>query len=365
MNVKIRLLLRRTIPGVLCILVLVLSSCATASNSRPSPSVSSANGSNESSSRAANSAREYRQTIVSLLETFDALLVSSENTDELRNLYREVRKGFSSGTIQFRPDTRPLESSLRRSRFTIDSETGDAVLLLHHSILDIADDNPVPALSEIAGNISRIGDYIEYGLEISTLYGDPLEYYLANMNSVYLQSIFLRDYAIPVYGEDSLSEYDNYILQSLEVDGFSSLSLFVWGLDKDIIYSMLGLSTQLSSGGVSKEAYVEQVLQLGEEIRDNMEQSRRLFQESGSGEGDDRSVARRTMYIAATSARTYRTLGSVIFSTVINERFSSLEFEENKESIEEINRLYALLQTLLAEVDEFRREYRNDYLEGF
>lgn len=363
MNKERRTVPRRALAGVLCILVLGFASCAT--TPEPGRSADPDGGRDSAAGEAGGTADEYRSTLVSLLETFDALVVSAENDDELAALYREVRKHFGSGTIRFRTDTRELESSLRRSRFTIDSRTGNAVLLIHYSLLDMADENPVPAMSEIAANISRIGDYIEYGLDMSTLYSDPLEYYLANMNAVYLQSIFLRDYALPVYGEESLSDYDNYVLQSLEVDGFSSLSLFVWGLDKDIIYSMLGLSTQLSNGGVSKEAYVEQVLQLGREIRNNMEQSRRLFQESGDSEGDDRSVARRTMYIAATSARTYRTLGSVIFSTVINERFSAGEYEEHAEKIEEVNQLYALLKTLLSEVDDFRREYRSDYLGGF
>ncbi len=307
----------------------------------------------------------YQLRIETLLRTFDSIVSTSEALGDIENLYSEVRKNLTQGNIRFVADTGELSSSLRRSRFTLNRQNGMAVVFFHSSLLDEIETNPVPALGEYAGLLANLRDYQEYGSGIEELYTDPLEFYLANMDRSYLQAQFLKDYAIPLYGREKLGEYEYYLLQSLEVDGFSSHSLFVWGIDKDIVYSMLGLSTQLGRGQVDLHGYVEQVLQLGNEIRDNFEQSRRLFAESGEEQGDDGEIARRNMYIAATSANSYRTLGSVIFSSIVNVNFGENEYREYSIQLEEIDALYSLFEVLLTEVTDFRREYRKDYLSGF
>jgi hypothetical protein len=307
----------------------------------------------------------YRQRIVSLLETFDGIVMTADEDDELAMVYREIRPLLVEGAIRVQADFEPMDSPFSRGRFTLDGDSGTAVLLIHHSLLEGADENPVPALTSYAGLIAFLQDYADYRGEVENLYADPLEYYLARMDAIYLQGLFARDFALPLYGEQSFSDFEYYVLQSLEADGFSTHSLFVWSIDKDIVYSMLGLSTQYGRGGVSTADYVEEVLLLGREVRDNMERSRRLFEESGEGEGDDRRVARRAMYIASTSANTYRTLGSVIFAAMIESVASDEEFEANSDALAEINEIYSLLEAMIGELADFRREYREEYLSSF
>ncbi len=311
------------------------------------------------------SGEEYRERIATILETFDGIMMTAEGESELVSLYRSVRPLLVDGRVRVQPDFAVDDNSFSRGRFTLDEENSRAVILIDSRLIDESPVNPVPALSSYAGMLAHMQDYQAYGSDITAFYADPLEYYLAQMDAIYLQGIFVRNFALPLYGEEGFSDFEYYVLQSLEIDAFSSHSLFVWSIDKDIVYSMLGLSTQFSRAQVSAADYVEEVLLLGREVRDNLERSRRLFSESGEAGGDDGEVARRSIYIAATSANTYRTLGSIIFSTIIANRFEDGDFEEYEESLREINEIYGLLELLLEGTGEFRSEYRREYLASF
>jgi hypothetical protein len=313
-------------------------------------------------------AAEYQARIETLLETFDGIAMTAEGESELVQVYREIRPLLVEGRIRVQVDYREPESRFASGRFTVNSENGLAVLQIHHRLLDIADENPVPALTSYAGLIAYLQDYRIYGEEVIELYRDPLEYYLARMDAIYLQGLFVRDFALPIYGESSFSDFEYYVIQSLEVDGFSSHSLFVWSIDKDIVYSMLALSTQFSRDEVSAGDYIREVLLLGRDLRDAMETSRRLFEESGmddgtEAQGNDRDIARRNMYIASASAKTYRTLGSLIFGAMVDSRLSEEDFATFEDSLAEIDELYSLLELLLEDLGDFPGEYRQEYLE--
>ena len=308
---------------------------------------------------------DYQQSIITLLETFDGILITAELENELTLLYRKVRPLLSGGQIQVQVDKGDPGTNLERSQLRFDSSSSKIIISLHVSILDDLESNPVPALSEFAGRLVFMDDFLQHGEDVVELYQNPLEYYLAQMDGIYLQTIFLRDFARPIYGEEQIGPYENYLLQGLAVDGLSSISLFAWGIDREIIYSMLGLSTQLGEKIVSLEGYVREVLQLGREIRDNLEQSRRLFEESGEVEGVDGEVARRGIYIAATSANTYRSLGSIIFSNALNTVSSEEDYKELEEEILEIQQIYNFLEEFIQDLAVFRKDYQKQYFSDF
>lgn len=312
---------------------------------------------------------DYKADIASLLETFDGIIITGPQDNQLSRAYMQIRPLLAAGEIRVQADFQPPNDPFIRGRFTMDSQKGTPVLLINHELLDMASENPVPALSAYAGLIAHLQDYSEYRQDIGELYSDPLEYYLAQMDALFLQGVFIRDYALELYGEQSFTDMEYYFLQSLEVDGFSSHSLFVWGIDKDIVYSMLGLSTQYAHDEVSAAEYSQKVLALGRDIRDNFALSRQLLRENqsdtGDGQSSDDAIARRTLYIAATSANSYRTLGSLIFSTMVADGFSDDDYAQLGDQLSEINELYALLGSLLEELGEFPREYRKEYLETF
>ena len=307
---------------------------------------------------------DYRQSVITLLETFDGILTASTIENELTALYQKIRPLLAEGRIQVAADRTELRNTLQRSQTYIDEEKRP-VILLHASILDEVKDNPVSALSEFAGKLAFVHTFLQYGETIVELYQNPLEYYLSQMDALYLQTIFLRDFARPLYGEERIGHYENYLLQGLAVDDLSSISLFVWGIDRAIVYSMIGLSKQLGMDSVSVEGYMYEIIQLGIDIRDNMEQSRRLFAESGTDDGTDGDVARRSMYIAATSANTYRSLGSVIISAAIGNFLSETERITVNDQILEISQIHTLLDLLIGEVAEFRKNYQKNYLSSF
>ena len=332
--------------------LLILMSCVTA----PSDV--------DESENLPSSDENYRQTITLLLETFDSILSTTELENELTILYRKIRPIFASGQILVVAEGEELRSSLERSKVSFDTENSRVIISLHASILDNAEQNPVSAMSEFAGKLGLVDAFLQHGSNIVEIFQDPLEFYLAQMDGIYLQTLFLRDFASSLYGDAHIDPYEDYLLQGLTVDNFNSLSLFVWGIDRNIIYSMLGLSTQLGNNEVNLVDYVHEVWELGLEIRDTMEQARRLFEESGTMEGADGEVARRNMYIASTSANTYRTLGSIIFSSALGVA-SSEEYDDLQEEIQEIDQIYNLLELLINEVDDFRKNYREQYLAGF
>lgn len=347
------------------IVLLMVAGCATV----PSDNADDADNVAEAGNAAAadNSeagdfeTEDYRQSIIVLLETFDGILTSAELGNELTEVYNAIRPAFSADKIRVLPDLGEFKNSLERSQVRVDGSR--VAISLHESLLQDIETNPVPALGEFASELPFVAAFLQHGADIVELYQDPIEFYLSRMDSLYLQTIFLRDFALPLYGEEAMGPYENYLLQGLAVDNFNSLSLFVFGIDRNIIYSMLGLSRQVAE--VGRKAYLAEVLQLGQDIRDNLEQSRRLFAESGEAEGDDGEIARRSMYIALSSANTYRTLGSLIFSAVVNNQIAETKDANSDAVILEINQLYNLLELLIGEADEFRKNYQQQYLLDF
>ena len=308
---------------------------------------------------------DYQQSIITLLETFDGILSTAELENELTIFYQKVRPLLVKGQIQAEVDKGKLSTNLERSQLRFDTQNSQIIISFHVSILDGLESNPVSALSEFAGKLVFMDTFLQYGESIVEIYQNPLEYYLAQMDGAYLQTLFLRDFARPLYGEERMGPYENYLLQGLAADDLSSMSLFVWGIDRDIIYSMLGLSTQLGEKEVSLEDYVHEVLQLGLEIQDNIEQSSRLFEESGEAEDADGEVARRSIYIAVTSANTYRSLGSVIFSNALNKVSSEEEYEKLEGQILEIQQIYGQLEPLIQDLSDFRKNYQTQYFSDF
>ena len=134
---------------------------------------------------------------------------------------------------------------------------------LNHALLDGARKNPTLAMTMILHEMKHAHDYFQIGEKYKTYMKNPVERFMYEMDSLFIEAIFIRDFLAPRY--KNLTNFERYVLTSLEKDNLASIALVFMKEDMDLIYDLYALGNKLDKGMACNE-YYEEFTRLGKAV---------------------------------------------------------------------------------------------------
>ena len=137
--------------------------------------------------------------------------------------------------------------------FTPGQEGKKPSIELNHALLDGAGKSPTLAMTMILHEMKHAHDYFKVGERYKTYMKSPVEQFMYEMDSLFIEAIFIRDFLAPRY--KNLTNFERYVLTSLEKDNLASVALVFMKEDMDLTYDLYDLGKKLDKGMACDEYF--------------------------------------------------------------------------------------------------------------
>ena len=195
-------------------------------------------------------------------------------------------------------------------------------------------------------HISAYFTQTEYVLDTQN---NPVEQYRSNMEAMYIQTLFIKDYML--VNEFKISEYENNLLLSLEDNNLAAASIYLYKLDMDLVYYLDDYWLSVKNNSRISEAFLEEIRRLGSDLKN----------EVISDEDDNQK------YYLLISMKTYYDFIPVFLSYI--HTYNSFSQEIIKPDIPKeypvINNYLLKIQAFLLEYNDFITEFYDDTTDDF
>lgn len=318
--------------------------------------------------------QQLGQRFSGLLRTIDDLLVTSQpgEEDEVRKMYQQVRPALRSRDILILFSRDQLEGIDKLSSVYFSYHENQAYLVINPTLFDLSDRYPSLALSLVVEALVHVRNYLELGEQFQTSYSQPVERYLYSMDALYLQTLFISRYLAGGY---SLSGYEEYLVQALEVDKLASASLFLRGVDQDIVYSLIEHNSLVRDNEITLAEYLTKIGDLLTRLQKNFQDSQAAYQELKADAeshvpdaGDDLAFAARQRYITTVSTGTFLKYGVGVINQLLVSLQDRITAQETLgQAVDAINHqasvLYQEFSREQRDVSPYRRYFINDLID--
>jgi hypothetical protein len=110
-------------------------------------------------------------------------------------------------------------------------------------------------MTVIMHEMKHAHDYFKIGDKYNAYMKNPLERFMYEMDSLFIEALFIRDFLAPRYKD--ITDFERYVLTSLENDNLASVALVFMKEDMDLTYDLYKLGKRLDNGMDCKEYFEE------------------------------------------------------------------------------------------------------------
>lgn len=265
---------------------------------------------------------ELEGVLSDTLQVLDELILSGPRDSEVLGIYSQVRSAMNNGRIQVLFESDQILSgaaALNSVYFSADgAEDAPGYLVVNGGYFQLVNSQPSLALSLLVEAMAHAANYLRLGTVFQDRYQQPVDRYLFSMDALYLQALFVDQYLAGVY---SLSPFEEYLLEGLEVDRLASVSLYFRGIDQEIVYTLIEQTDAVREELLGLPDFIAQVVDLVDLIA---EQHSQVFApeeaDSAAQEGtDDEEFLERSRYITTVSAGTYLKYGVWVINALLSD----------------------------------------------
>ncbi len=302
----------------------------------------------------------------------DDMLLSGNPASEVLAMYTLVRTAMNQQNIQVVFERDYLlqdEQVLQTVYFSADQDVSGSApgyIVMNSYFFRLMDEAPSLGFSLLIEAMSHGYHFLTLGSDDFFLeYSLPVERFLYAMDGVYLKALFISRYLSGVF---SLTPYEEYVIQSLEVDGLASISLYVRGVDQDIVFAMAEQADAVRDGYLPLDIFLEQIQDLVDLLS---EQYLSIFspdnQPGPGATSDDLHFHERAKYITTVSTGTYLKYGVWIINELLVEYQNLIQgSEELVSQVRKINgdsaELYGQFVQNAYDISLFRGAFLRDLL---
>lgn len=326
-------------------------------------------------------AQDPEARLTEIFTVLDELVLTADTRNEVRQIYTGVREAIQSGQISVvlgSADEFADASILQSVYFTTDDEMaaqGRGIIVVNPEILfhkdkvaengDAASSGngatatqPVSSLtlSLLMETVGYSSIFLQQGPAFLAGMNDPVVRYLTSMDALFLQARFVQLF---LAGNYKLSPYDTYLVETLQVDSLSSVSMYFRGVDQDLVVAIIQQTEAVRSGDLELPTYLSQVAELVSLLGE------RYNAAFGSEPGTD-GLDERVRYITTVTVGSYLKFGV----QVINELLSELQPEITASaaltaSVRSINQnsrtLFQAFQASAWDLQPFRAKFQSEF----
>jgi hypothetical protein len=248
-----------------------------------------------------------------LLQVLDQTIMQGPRDSPVYKSYQTVRNQMQAARIMFAADAKSTNASLLKGAYFSPNRNGVSWVVVDPVLLKTARSRPSLALTLLMNAMVMAESFFEDPANFAGLYQDPVGSYLFSMDALYQQALFVRDFIKPHYPQ--VSDFETFLLDSLQYENMASSSMFILGVDQSIVYGLRGQDAELKSGRLLPEGYFKLVNNMAADVGKKLDRALELnAAPADGGTADDREVRERTRYIAVISGLTLLKYGVGIMS---------------------------------------------------
>ncbi len=199
---------------------------------------------------------ERERVLRGLVDEIDAIMkvpYDKKPGNEVRTVYLSVKEKMEADKLVWSI----LDDGKKEvfAAFSPGQEEKKPCIELNHALLDGAGKNRTIAMTMILHEMKHAHDYFKVGERYKTYMENPVEQFMYEMDALFIEAIFIRDFLAPRY--KNLTNFERYVLASLEKDNLASVALVFMKEEMDLTYNLYGLGKKLDKGMACNEYYEE------------------------------------------------------------------------------------------------------------
>lgn len=242
---------------------------------------------------------EYR----ALLTSLDQLIVQGSKESKVFQTYQTVRDQMLGGKLLFIVDGKSSNTNLLQSTYFSPNPKGISWIVADPLLLDRAKTQPDLAMALILNAMVFSEGFFSDNAKFQLVFQDTLQSYLYSMDALYIQALFIRDYLKPHYPK--LSDYNQFLSDTLDFENMSGASMFVLGVDQDVVYGLKHFEGQIRDRTLSPVDYLSKVGDMVTEIDTKLSKAIELGRANTKvATKDDTEVSERQRYMAVIATLT-------------------------------------------------------------
>ncbi len=204
------------------------------------------------------------KTLRSLIDELNRVMAKPQEKEPGRTVYKVY--SFSKEKLDAGDMTWTIVrdgSEEMRAAFTPGKEGEKPRIELNEYLVVRSKTTPSIALTIILHEMRHAYDYFTIGEKYKKYMENPLENFLYEMDSLFIEAVFARDYLAPKYKK--LTPFEQYLLTSLEKDNLASVSLSFMAVDMDLTYYLHKRGKDLNNSLTCKD-YLQEFVDQGKKL---------------------------------------------------------------------------------------------------
>jgi hypothetical protein len=191
-----------------------------------------------------------------LIDEFDSIMKTPYDKkpgNEVRVVYLAVKEKMNAGGLVWSILNDGKQEVF--AAFTPERGGDKPSIQLNHALIDSAKRTPTLAMTVIMHEMKHAYDYFKIGDKYTAYMKNPLERFMYEMDSLFIEALFIQDFLAPRYKD--LTDFERYVLTSLENDNLASVALVFMKEDMGLTYDLYKLGKRLDKGMDCKEYFEE------------------------------------------------------------------------------------------------------------
>lgn len=210
----------------------------------------------EQTSKGQSIQTDRERVLRGLIDELDSIMLKPYDKkpgNEVRVVYLQVKEKMKAGSLVW--------SILNDGKneifaaFTPEQEGKNPCIQLNHALIDSAKQAPTLAMTVIMHEMKHAHDYFKIGDKYNAYMKNPIERFMYEMDSLFIEALFIRDFLTPRYKD--LTDFERYVLTILKNDNLASVALVFMKEDMDLTYDLYKLGKRLDKGMNCKEYFAE------------------------------------------------------------------------------------------------------------
>ncbi|MBN1648207.1 MAG: hypothetical protein JW874_09255 [Spirochaetales bacterium] len=197
------------------------------------------------------------------------MLANGDPEHPVSRLYNDVAEYLHNGRIRMDiyreadyPDERGvlfrfIDSTDRQGKM-------DLVLAFPREMLIQYGSNRAALMSRYVYSLKQLHDFISNEQAYRAAMHNRLEKYVHDMDALYYQAMFLKDYS--ELGDSDIGDYEKLLIRSLKEDNLGRASLYLKKTDMDLLYAMYRLRVRCIDQEMTLSDYLASLVLLGEKV---------------------------------------------------------------------------------------------------
>ncbi len=213
-------------------------------------------GTAEKASKGETSQPERERVLRWLVDEIDAIMQAPYDKrpgSEVRRVFLAVKEKMKSGSLVWSI----LDDGKQEvfAAFAPEQQGKKSCIQLNNALLDSAKKRPTLAMTMILHEMKHAHDYFSIGDRYRECMKNRLEGFMYEMDALFIEALFIRDFLAPRYKD--LTDFERYVLASMEKDNLASVALVFMQEDMDLTYDLYDLGKKLDKGLDCREYFAE------------------------------------------------------------------------------------------------------------